>query len=193
MNKINFIMKNTVLTICTCVILTSQLFSQTVVADKQYESHMYLDALQSYLATGHGNNYSEHVCIQVARCYDKLGLSENSNDWYEKAASLFETSDEYALEAGKVKMRTGDYIGARMLFEKYNSIDTQLSSHYIHMVENSSNILDNGIMHNQSESIVNNKPTNEFAPFLLNDKLYFTTPLINVELDSDASKKNNTN
>ena len=79
----------TLLLLCT-VFITAQ--GNYTVADKQFQTGEYLQALQSYLKEGRGNKHTYTSSIQIARCYDKLGLSNKAYKWYQRAKSINHTN-----------------------------------------------------------------------------------------------------
>lgn len=176
----------------TTAILLCVLFVQAqgnyTVADKQYETGEYLQALQSYLKEGRGNKHTYLSSIQIARCYDKLGLSSKAFKWYQRAKSINHTDYAHSLEMGKSEMRQGQYQDAMVSFNNYAFIDSDISLHYLDMVTNVSNITADKSNTYTAEALNNNNITNEFGPIVYKGQLYFNTDVKNTSLDIDAKK-----
>ncbi len=157
------------------------------IGDIQFESGNYHEALQEYLKESNGKDYSLNTTIQIARCFDAIGIPTKAHKWYEIAINQDPTNFNYAIEVGKNQMKVGKYVEAKISFLNYAQIDKQLSNHYVSVIDNIANIINNEGTQLESFAVVNSA-SNDFASFFYNGQLYYNTDIKNINLDSDAKK-----
>lgn len=183
--KGNMIKKIFILVFAITIGLTSASAQSTPsIADKQYESGDFQAALQNYLKESNGTNYTFNTTTQIARCFDALGITHKAYKWY-MTASAMDTNHQLSLELGKIQMKIGEYKQAKISFDQYRIINSELANHYLSSLENIPSIISNEGKILEA-TIVSNTQYNDYGASTINNNLYYNTDIQNAKLDVDA-------